>query len=57
MEATEVNRSYDKQRQLKRDRPPPESTYHKFMMVLTNYIVPTLSFREKSAIIPNYCVD
>ena len=42
MAAIEGNRSYDEDGWLKQDPPSPESTYHKFIVVLTYYTVLTL---------------
>ena len=39
MTATEENNSYNKQIRINRYIPPPESTCHKFMVVLTYYTV------------------
>ena len=43
MAATEGNHSYYEQRLLKRDPPPTEATYHKFMVVMIDYTVLTLT--------------
>ena len=43
MSETEGKHSYNEQRRLKQDPPPPESPYHRFMVVLKYYNFLTLT--------------
>ena len=47
MTVTEGNNSYNEHRKLKRYSPRPIVTYHKFMVVLTEYTVPELKVWEE----------